>query len=492
LFVQAEGYARAKYTVNATTEPGASGDIRVTAVRNSQLYPTGDVDGGTLNGRVTSGGNRDIVVGAGVLVQFGDASDPIEDASIEVTATTAADGTFSIANLPAGAPQTRVTVFPIDIDGDGTPDTAPFSNAVTGGPSAGVLTPGGQNFMDIVVDPFIGDKVIWTNLDDGATVAADDPLVIQYAAAMLDSSDATTITLREGSQEIGVDFAWSSAAELSVTPKEPLVPGHTYTLNVVALSAAGTTVTFNKAFLVMSPDAPVDAVTNPEIVDAEPLDWKAKAFTVAFDAVADTEGYRVFARNSTNQSSWVMVFEGRVSQFGRPQVAVTLPDSFDTFPSEDVFSATGFGTTVDFAVQPFNGKNDGPMPDEFATLEDSHCPMLVIAPPATTDNTAGTAELKVKYLLASADGEPLADAPAPIFAFATTTSSTDTLTINPRSMEIRRLKAGQFEVSFVVPAGTSGVGDSVTVDLRKVTDTSGNVPDGSLTCPKTFTILSSN
>ena len=38
--------ARAKYTVSASTEPGASGEIRVTAVRNSQLYPISDTDGG--------------------------------------------------------------------------------------------------------------------------------------------------------------------------------------------------------------------------------------------------------------------------------------------------------------------------------------------------------------------------------------------------------------------------------------------------------------
>lgn len=491
LFVEAADYARAKYTVSAITEPGASGEIRVTAVRNSQLYPVSETHGGTLNGRVTSGGSRDSIAGARVLVQFGDSTDPIEDGSIAVTAVTDDDGRFSLAKLPAGAPQTRVTVFPFDLDDDGTPDTATFSNLVTGGPSAGALTPGGQNFMDIVVDPFLGDKVIWTNLDDGATVDSDSALLIQYATPMVRTADATTVTLRENNSEIGADFVWQGAVSLTVTPKEPLLPGRNYTLNVVAQSLAGTSVTYNKAFSVTSPDAPTDPVTNVEIVDAEPLDWKARAFVVAFDAVAGAEGYRIFARNGTDQTSWVMVFENRVSQFGRPQVSVTLPDSFDTFPSDDVFSATGFGTKVEFAVQPYSGKNDGPMPEQLASIQDTNCPNLLVTPPTNTNNSEGTAAMTVKYLLASVDGEPLADEPAPRFTFATSGSSTDAAIINNRTMAIRRLRAGQFEVTFTVPAGVSGVGDTVSIDLRGVTDTTLNAPDGTLRCPNTQTILSS-
>ena len=147
---------------------------------------------------------------------------------------------------------------------------------------------------------------------------------------------------------------------------------------------------------------------------------------------------------------------------------------------------------MEFAVQPFSGKNDGPMPDDLATLTDSRCAALVVVQPITTDNSLGTTELRVKYLLGTADGEPLADESLPAFAFASTATSTDMLTINPKSMEIRRVKASQFEVSFAVPAGTSGFGDSVTIDVRKVTDTSGNAPDNSITCPRTLTIPSSN
>jgi hypothetical protein len=57
-------------------------------------------------------------------------------------------------------------------------------------------------------------------------------------------------------------------------------------------------------------------------------------------------------------------------------------------------------------------------------------------------------------------------------------------------MQLRRLRADQFEVSFAVLPGESGAGDSVTVDVTGVTDTSGNAPDGTLECPETVTFVS--
>jgi hypothetical protein len=489
LFVSAADYARAKYSFSATTEPGASGNIRVTAVRNSQLYPTSASDGGVLSGRVTSGGGRDVIAGARVLVQFSDNVDPIEDANLEVTTETDDEGQFSLENLPAGSPQTRVTVFPVDIDGDGTPDTAIYSNFVSGGPGSGILSPGGQNFMDIVVDQFIADKVLWTNLDDGGSIDADESLTLHFGQPMLDTNDSTLVTLSDGVERVKVDFEWSDGVELSITPTEPLLAGHTYSLNVQTQSAAGGAVAFSRSFFVTSADAPPDAVTGISLVDPDPLAWNAKSFTLAWDAAADADGnpidtYRVLARNDARRSTWVILFEGAVSRFGRPQLLVTLPDGFDTFPSEDVFSAVGFGTTVEFAVQPYSGRNDGPISEEFATLEDKHCPYLSVIPPLTTDNTLGTTDLTVKVVITSPNGEPLSDASTAKFTFADGASSTDPFVITG-TPEVRRVRADEFEYSFTVPKGKSGFADTMTVDLSKMKDTSNNSPDGTLTCPKT-------
>lgn len=490
VFVEATDYARAKYTVNATTEPGASGNIRVTAVRNSQLYPKT----GTLNGRVTSGGDRDIVAGAGVLVQFTDSADPIEDASLTIRTTTDKAGTFTLDELPAGSPQTRVTIFPADLNDDDVPDTATFSSFVTGGTGGGALTPDSQNFMDISVDQFIADKVLGSNLDNAATIAPTDPLVLTYAQPMVQTQDAITVTLREGTVEIAAEASWSNEVELSIQPREPLLAGHTYSLAVQAISLSGTSVTFNRTFSVASDEAPLDAVTGAELVDPAPVAWNAKSFNLAFDLPATPpQGYRVFARNNQLQTQWAVVFEGLVSRFGRPQVRVTLPDAFDTFPSDDAFSAVGFGTIVEFAIQPFNGKNDGAFPDDpdnFASLADTACPRISVASSNTTDNIFGTDPIRAKYLLSSAGGEPIADDPAPVFTFATGPSSTDTTLLRRASMQLRRVRADQFEVSFAVPVGESGAGDAVTVDVSGVTDTSGNAPDGTLDCPDTVTFVS--
>jgi hypothetical protein len=488
LFVEAGNYARAKYTVNAITEPGASGNIRVTAVRNSQLYPKT----GKLSGRVVSGGRRDAVAGASVLVQFTDSSDPIEDAELVVSAKTDKSGMFSLGELPAGSPQTRVTVFPVDLDKDKTPDTATYSAAVTGGVGGASLAPDGENFMDIVVEQFIGDKVLFTNLDDEATITGEEALKITYAQPMDGSFDATTVTLREGASEIAVDPSWKDDVELDILPKEPLLKGHTYTLTVQAFSVAGNVVTFSKTFNVQSDAAPEGTVSGLEIVDAEPLAWNAKIYSLAWDATPGAQSYRVMARNNQLQTSWVVLFEGPVSQFDRPHVKVTLPDSFDTFPSDDAFSAVGFSTEVQFAVQAFNGKNDGEFPPEedFATLSDSHCPRISVTSQGSTDNTLGTASIRAKYLLASEGGEPLADSPTPVFTFTPGVGALDTTVIDKSTIEIRRLRADQFEVSFDVPKGNSGTGDTVEVNVTKVSDTSGNAPDGSLLCPSKLTFTS--
>ncbi|HET9956833.1 MAG TPA: carboxypeptidase regulatory-like domain-containing protein [Polyangiaceae bacterium] len=489
LFVSAKGYARAKYSFSANTEPGASGQIQVTAVRNSQLYPTSDADGGALSGRVASGGGRDLIAGAKVLVQFLDTSDPIEDASLKVTAQTDSDGKFMLKNLPAGAPQTRVTVLPADVDDDGKPDTAVFSNFVSGGPSNGVLTPGGQNFMDIVVDPYIGDKVLWTNLDDRPSLDPDEEIVVAYAESMVDTKDATLVTLAEGADRVKVDFEWEDNLKLTVTPLEPLLQGHTYTLSVQTQSTAGVPVALSRSFLVTSAEAPPDAVTGLEIVDADPVPWSTRRFTLAWDAASDVDGnpidtYRVLARNDARQTTWTILFEGAVSRFSRPQLQVNLPESFDSFPNEDVFSAVGFGTTVEFAVQAYSGRNDGPISEEPATFQDTHCPSLTVTPPVTTDNSLGTEELVVKFLISSNDNEPLSDDSEPKFTFADGTLSTDPFVISgaPR---VRRVRAGQLEYSFAIPKGKTGAGDTLTLDLSKVTDTSGNGPDGSAGCVKT-------
>jgi hypothetical protein len=262
---------------------------------------------------------------------------------------------------------------------------------------------------------------------------------------------------------------------------------------VQAFSVAGNTVAFSKTFNVTSDAAPEMPVTGVEITDPDPVSWNTKTVSLAWDASSDAQGYRVLARNNQLQTSWVVLFEGAVSQFDRPHVKVTLPDSFDTFPSDDAFSALGFGTQVELAVQAFNGKNDGAFPskEDFVTLSDSNCPRISVASAlGSTDNTLGTEPIRAKYLMTSEGGEPLADLPLPVFTFSVGAGAVGTTLLDRKTMQIRRLRADQFEISFAVPVAASGAADSVEVNVLKVTDTSGNAPDGSLLCPSKVTFIS--
>ncbi len=480
VFVSRIGYAIAKYRVRATTEPGAPGSIAVTAVNDSRLYPKT----GTLSGRVTSGGGRETVAGAKVLVQFTDSTDPIEDSSLETETATAADGTFTLEDLPAGSPLTRVTVFPTDVSDDGEPDTATFSDYVKGGAGTSALLPNSLNYMEISVDQFIADKVIWTSLDDGAVVSAGDPLTLAFARPMRTSSDATVVTLRNGQREVSFDLSWSDdGLELTIQPREPLESGLTYTLVVQSQSVSGTAVSFSRSFGVESLPAPAAGVGDILVLNPAPLAWNQTTFTIGFSAVEDATAYRVLARNDLYQTTWVTVLDSVRTRFSSPQVSVELPDVFNTFPGSGKFSAVGFGTTVEFAVQPYNGRNDGPFPDEVATLTDEVCPTVTVVQDGSSDNTLAAVRGTFKLLVSTPNGEPLADDAIAKFKFVDGAASDAFVVGNANVGPIRRLSLSSFEYSFYVPEGKSAVGDTVNVDLSKVSDTSGNVPDGTQQCP---------
>jgi hypothetical protein len=442
----------------------------------------------TLSGRVTSGGPRNAIAGATVVVQFLDVENPIEDPSLTLKTTTDSEGLFSLTGLPAGSPTTRVIVLPTDTNGDGRPDTAVFSNFVTGTGPVATLVPDGETFMEIPVDQYVPDGVLWTNIDDTATIEPSESIVLTFAAPMAGTSDSSVVTLTDGDNDIAVQPSWSKdGVELTIDPVEPLVAGGQYSLTVNALSASGNLVAYSHVFVVTSADAPAHPVSGIRIVNLEPVAWDERNFTIQFDRVDDAQAYRIYARNSDRQTAWVKLFEGPVSAFQSPQVNVQLPDVFNTFPdSPNTFSAVGFKTTVDFAVQPYNGRNDGPFGDEVATFEDVYCPSLQVQHYGPVNNSGGTDPLDVIFVISSTDGEPLGDDIAPKFKF-TVDSDVGGYLISTSAMKVRRVLPNAFAVLFKLPAGEDATGTQVSVDLRGVTDTSGNKPDGSADCPSTWT-----
>ena len=103
---------------------------------------------------------------------------------------------------------------------------------------------------------------------------------------MLTTWDATQVALRvAGGQAefVSVEREWSAdGTELTVTPREALVPGEDYTLEVTAHSANGSTVTFSRGFVVQSPDAPEDAIDSLALADEEPFPWTQRAFRLTW------------------------------------------------------------------------------------------------------------------------------------------------------------------------------------------------------------------
>jgi Carboxypeptidase regulatory-like domain len=279
-----------------------------------------------------------------------------------VNATTAADGSFAFAALPAVPRGVGVNVYfpPHDANGDGEPEVAGFTRffSVFPGPSAAVVVVLSSSVPEIVVSN-ISDNELAPG--EAASVTFSTPL--DTANALVTLVDATR------NVEIPLEETWASGITLSAKPAagNQLAVGHRYQLNIVAKSV-GTNNVFGNAwnlnFVVRAGSVNPIASQVSGLAVTSPLNpaHSTTSYVLAFTGAAGAAGYKVYGKDTLNNPDWRLITAFQGSSTGTVFQAFLLPGEFDAFFYDGAQWPLAGGNRLTFAVVPFDSYgNESPL-----------------------------------------------------------------------------------------------------------------------------------
>lgn len=278
------------------------------------------------------------------------------------TTTTATDGSFAFASLPAVPRGVGVTVSfqPFDVNGDGEPEWPAFNRSFT-------VFPGASAPMVVVLSAQT-PQIVVTNLSDNelapgeaATVTWNIPLETANATVRLVDASRNT--------EVPVEATWSSGLTLTARPANSgaLIVGQRYYLSVNA-KAVGTDSSFGNTwtlYFTVRPSTvnPITAqVTNLAVALPVAPAHSSNAFTVSFTGVAGAAGYKVYAKDTLLNQAWILASAFSGSNAGTVYRAFTLPSQFDAYFFDGSVWPLAGGNRITFAVVPFDAVgNESPL-----------------------------------------------------------------------------------------------------------------------------------
>lgn len=256
------------------------------------------------------------------------------------------NGAYDLGGLP-GFPaglDAQVAVPPYDENGDGAPEYDLSVATIR-------LFSASTSFRVISIAPN-GVGILSTNLADG-DLAPADPINITFTAPM--NVNLTTATLRNTSRNLNVAItrSWENEIALGIRAAGGTAlseaDNHELTLNAVAQNGGTLSVTI--PFKVRSSTTTVNpaVVAGTRIDSPTTYDWTTAGYSLSWTATSGATGYRVYVRDSTNNPSFVQV-GNVVGSSPLPTASVTLPNGYDTFTADGVFTPLSFGNKVTFAV----------------------------------------------------------------------------------------------------------------------------------------------
>ena len=261
------------------------------------------------------------------------------------TATTDAGGTFRIDSLPSAPSgfQVPVAVQPYDANGDGAPDYQSVGTIASLFP--GLVT---QVRLDLYA-PGYGFSVVDADMESG-THPADTPLHVTFSRSL--DLAATSAALRDATMFLDVATekqldATGTQLVVSAAGGTPLAEGHQYQLIVGAVSAAGETRYLSWSFVAGAGGTVPPPVSGLAASPASP-NYDTRSFTLTWDAAADAAQYRVYARDTRSNPSFVAL--ATVGTTPAPQATVSLPATFDYYSGDGLQTPFAWGTEVTFAV----------------------------------------------------------------------------------------------------------------------------------------------
>lgn len=279
------------------------------------------------------------------------------------TSTTAADGSFAFAALPAVPRGASVVVYfpPFDLNGDGEPEAGGFTRTFTvyPGPAAPVVVVLANNAPSVVV----------TNLFDNE-LAPGEAMTVTWSTPLDTASAVVTLVDQTRNTEVPLEKTWSSGLTLTARPSTstPLREGSRYQLTVTARAvgtnaAGGGTWSFNFVLRPSSINPITSQVSNLAVTAPLTPAHSTTGFTLGFTGAAGAAGYKVYAKDTQLNRDWILVSAFTGSNSGTVYQAFTLPAQFDAYLFD---GATRWplanGNRITFAVVPFDAfGNESPL-----------------------------------------------------------------------------------------------------------------------------------
>jgi 5-hydroxyisourate hydrolase-like protein (transthyretin family) len=389
---------------------------------------------------------------------------------------TAADGTFEFAGLPATPTgvQVRVTVWPIDENGDGVPDYNYQQTDFTAFPD--VTTRADIDMRNTAQ----GLTLVVSDMDDGIH-AATGTLNMTFNRALDLSRTTVNLTYVDTGSTIATgNKLEEDGRKLVITPSgASLTPGKSYRLEVTPRALNGATNYYSRSFQVLggASAAPLPAVTNL-VVTPNVVNYNTRTFTLTWSAITAAASYRIYARDTRNNQAYVWI--SSLGATPSPSRSLSLSTTlFDYYPGDGVTTPFAFGVKVDFAVVGVDaaGNFADPATATPVRLADTTVPsvnstsltLTGTANSANANNSAGVEPKKVDLNVNFSEYIPLESAPT----ISLPPGLTATWELNPDMLR------GRFIIS--IPVGQNASSGSYSITAAK--DGSGNTMtqhDGSL------------
>jgi hypothetical protein len=283
-----------------------------------------------------------------------------------------------------------VTVLPYDADGDGLVD-------YTGGTFATTTFPARTARLDIDLRALAVPLALVDSDVEAGTHPAGTPLALRFNLPL----DAANTTAALADVDLGLALGVTPAIDatvLEIGPASgtPLAEGHRYDLSVAAATGNGTTLAVTRRFqAVTGPTTELPPVAGLTVTPTA-ADCGLRDFTLDFAAVPGALGYQVFARDTANNPSFLLV--ATAGSVAAPHVALRLPAAFDVYTGDALITPFAARTRVDFAVVPVDvyGHAGDPATAAVVSRTDTVRPTIVgLVPSGSADNGAGASAATV-------------------------------------------------------------------------------------------------
>lgn len=454
--VEAEGFVRARSTINTVDTPDTGGEFDASAVQDFLLYANTAALQGTIR-RNANGVSP--VSNLPLRLRINDAT--VRDPNLVLQVNTDANGDYRFENLPAGASAT-LFIPSWDEDGDGVPETGAVSQGLT-------LNQDSVTLLNRDVFEFEGPRAVWSNVAN-QLVAPNANIEVRYNVAMRPEGQFRTITLSRLDNPGGIVAATSSFSSdgtlLTITPIEPLTQSQRYRISVQAEAAStGQGVSYNQDFRVTGSNPEPATPTNFRLVDpSQDVDYNTLSFSFRWDAVPDADQYSIYVRSLSGPvTEWVrtntlnannpLVMEGT---FSIPS-AVRDPQTGWAF---------GNGETVEFAVAAVRDGAES-APSQPVAISDNVCLRVSTAFRDNRfdswNNAGGEDPAQVAALVRFVG--PVDRSNAPTFSLPSG--------LGAASFSVQWVDRDEAQVIGTVPPMTDGSG-TLTFDVSGLTDPSGN------------------